>query len=316
MAFNPNEFIDNAISELKKLDGTAIIAVSGGVDSTVCAVLANRAIGSKLKPIFVDTGFLRKGEVEQVKKVFKELGISVVTIDASKEFFACLKGVVDPEEKRKKIGEMFIRVFEKEAKHLNAKYLIQGTIAPDWIESGSGIRDTIKSHHNVGGLPKQMGLVVVEPIRELYKDEVREIAKELDVPKDTAWKQPSPGPGLAIRIIGEITPEKITLCREANSIVMEEVFRAFEFGEMDLPWQYFAVLLETKTTGVQGDVRAYGFTVAIRAVEASDGMTAQYFKIPHTVLHRISLRITNELKQINRVVYDITNKPPACIEWE
>ena len=316
MAFNPNEFIDNAISELKKLDGTAIIAVSGGVDSTVCAVLANRAIGSKLKPIFVDTGFLRKGEVEQVKKVFKELGISVVTIDASKEFFACLKGVVDPEEKRKKIGEMFIRVFEKEAKHLNAKYLIQGTIAPDWIESGSGIRDTIKSHHNVGGLPKQMGLVVVEPIRELYKDEVREIAKELDVPKDPAWKQPSPGPGLAIRIIGEITPEKITLCREANSIVMEEVFRAFEFGEMDLPWQYFAVLLETKTTGVQGDVRAYGFTVAIRAVEASDGMTAQYFKIPHTVLHRISLRITNELKQINRVVYDITNKPPACIEWE
>ncbi|HLD63064.1 MAG TPA: glutamine-hydrolyzing GMP synthase [Candidatus Norongarragalinales archaeon] len=316
MAFDSHEFIDNAISELKKLDGTAIIAVSGGVDSTVCAVLANRALGSKLKPIFVDTGLLRKGEVEQVKKVFKELGISIVIVEASKEFFSCLKGVIDPEEKRKKIGELFIRVFEKEAKHLNAKYLIQGTIAPDWIESGSGIRDRIKSHHNVGGLPKKMDLTVVEPIRELYKDEVRTIAKELAVPKDPAWKQPSPGPGLAIRVIGEVTPEKVALCREANAIVMEEIFKAFEFGEMELPQQYFAVLLETKTTGVQGDARAYGNTIAIRSVETNDLMTVEYSKIPHTVLHRISLRITNELKQINRVVYDVTNKPPACVEWE
>ncbi|MEM4255578.1 MAG: glutamine-hydrolyzing GMP synthase [Candidatus Norongarragalinales archaeon] len=316
MAFNPLEFIEEAILELKKLDGTTIIAVSGGVDSTVCAVLANRAVGPKLKPVFVDTGFLRKGEVEQVKKVFKELGISIVIVDASKDFFSALKGVVDPEEKRKKIGEMFIRIFEKEAKRLNAKYLIQGTIAPDWIESGSGIRDTIKSHHNVGGLPEQMNLVVVEPLRELYKDEVRAIAKELAIPKDPAWKQPSPGPGLAIRVIGEVTPAKIALCREANAIVMDELFKAFEFGEMDLPWQYFAVLLDSKSTGVQGDIRAYGYTVGVRAVEASDGMTAQYFKIPHTVLHRISLRLTNELKQINRVVYDITNKPPATIEWE
>jgi len=316
MAFDSHEFIDNAISELKKLDGTAIIAVSGGVDSTVCAVLANRALGSKLKPIFVDTGLLRKGEVEQVKKVFKELGISIVIVEASKEFFSCLKGVIDPEEKRKKIGELFIRVFEKEAKHLNAKYLIQGTIAPDWIESGSGIRDRIKSHHNVGGLPKKMDLTVVEPIRELYKDEVRTIAKELAVPKDPAWKQPSPGPGLAIRVIGEVTPEKVALCREANAIVMEEIFKAFEFGEMELPQQYFAVLLETKTTGVQGDVRAYGHTIAIRSVETKDLMTVEYSKIPHTVLHRISLRITNEFKQVNRVLYDVTHKPPATVEFE
>lgn len=316
MSFNPIPFIEDSLAQLKKLDGTAIIAISGGVDSTVCAVLANKAIGSKLKPIFVDTGLLRKEEVEQVKKIFKELGISIVTIDASKDFFSALKGVTDPEEKRKKIGELFIRVFEKEAKHLNAKYLIQGTIAPDWIESGSGIRDTIKSHHNVGGLPKQIGLTVVEPIHDLYKDEVRELAKQLNLPKDPSWRQPSPGPGLAIRVIGEVTTEKVDLCREANAIVMEEIFKAFELREIDLPWQYFAVLLDTKTTGVQGDVRAYGYTVAIRAVAASDGMTAEYFPLPHSVLHRISIRITNEFKQINRVVYDVTNKPPATIEWE
>ncbi|MFH1056520.1 MAG: glutamine-hydrolyzing GMP synthase [Candidatus Micrarchaeota archaeon] len=316
MAFNPNEFIENAISELKKLDGTAIIAVSGGVDSTVCAVLASQAFGNRLKAVFVDTGLLRKGEADQVRKIFKELGIKVLVVDGAKEFFDGLKGISHPEDKRKKIGALFIKVFEREAKELNAKFLIQGTIAPDWIESGSGIRDTIKTHHNVGGLPKQMGLVVVEPLRDLYKDEVREVAKELSMPKNPAWRQPFPGPGLAVRVIGEVTPEKIALCREANAIVLDEMFRAFELGEMDLPWQYFAVLLETKTTGVQGDVRAYGFTIAIRAVEATDAMTAQYFKIPHTVLHRISLRITNELKQINRVVYDITNKPPSTIEWE
>ncbi|HLC38062.1 MAG TPA: glutamine-hydrolyzing GMP synthase, partial [Candidatus Norongarragalinales archaeon] len=313
MAFEPKEFIENAISELKKLDGTAIMAVSGGVDSTVCAVLASQAFGSRLKAVFVDTGLLRKGEADQVRKIFKELGIKVIVVDGAKEFFNGLKGIVHPEEKRKKIGGLFVKVFEREAKELNAKFLIQGTIAPDWIESGSGIRDTIKTHHNVGGLPKQMGLTVVEPLRELYKDEVREVAKELDIPKDPAWRQPFPGPGLAVRIIGQITPEKTSLCREANAIVSDELFKAFELGEMDLPWQYFAVLLETKTTGVQGDMRAYGFTIAIRAVEASDAMTAQYFKIPHTVLHRISLRITNELKQINRVVYDITNKPPSTI---
>ncbi len=316
MAFDAEAFIENAVSELKKLGGTAVIAVSGGVDSTVCAALSSKAIGPRLKPVFVDTGLLRKGEVQQVKKLFKELGINVITVDASQEFFSGLKGIIEPEEKRKKIGALFIKIFEQEAKEIGAKYLIQGTIAPDWIESGSGIRDTIKSHHNVGGLPKQMGLAVVEPLRDLYKDEVREVAKVLDIPRDPPWKQPFPGPGLAIRTIGEVTPEKIELCREANAIVTDEVFKAFELGEIDLPWQYFAVLTSSKSTGVQGDVRAYGHTIAIRAVEASDGMTAQYSPLPHTVLHRISLRITNELKQVNRVVYDISNKPPACIEWE
>src|SRR3989344_794563 len=313
MAFEPKKFIRESIAQLKKLDGTAIIAVSGGVDSTVCAILTKRALGGRLKPVFVNTGLLRKGEVEQVKKVFKQVGINVVIVDASKEFFKGMKGVVNPEEKRKRIGKMFITVFDIEAKKLGAKYLIQGTIAPDWIESGSGIRDTIKTHHNVGGLPKKMGLIVVEPIRDLYKDEVRAVAKELKAPKDPAWKQPFPGPGLSVRIIGEVTPEKTALCREADAIVNEELFNAFELGEMDLPWQYFAVLLDTKTTVVQGAVRADGYTVAIRAVEAVDAMTAQYFKIPHTVLHRISLRITNELRQINRVLYDITNKPPSTI---
>lgn len=316
MAFDAKVFIEDAIAGLKKLDGTAVIAVSGGVDSTVCAALASKALGSRLKPVFVDTGLMRKGEVQQVKKLFQELNIRLITIDASKEFFASLKGITDPEEKRKKIGALFIKIFESEAKEIGGKHLIQGTIAPDWIESGSGIRDTIKSHHNVGGLPKKMGLSIVEPIRELYKDEVREIAKELDVPRDPPWKQPFPGPGLAIRTIGEVTPEKIALCREANAIVTEEIFKAFELGEISLPWQYFAVLTASKSTGVQGDVRAYGHTIAIRSVEASDGMTAQYSPLPHTVLHRISLRITNEIKQVNRVVYDVTNKPPATIEWE
>ncbi|HIH20926.1 TPA: glutamine-hydrolyzing GMP synthase subunit GuaA [Candidatus Micrarchaeota archaeon] len=316
MAFNPKDFIEESISSLIKLDGTAILAASGGVDSTVCAVLAHKALGSRFKAVFVDTGVLRKGEVGQVKENFKQLGIALVTVDASKEFFAGLKGIVHPEKKRKKIGELFIKVFEHEAKELKAKYLIQGTIAPDWIESGSGIRDTIKTHHNVGGLPKKMGLKVVEPIRDLYKDEVRAIAKELKMQKDPEWRQPFPGPGLAVRVIGEVTREKAALCREANAIVTEEIYSAFQLKEIDsLPWQYFAVLLDTKTTGVQGDVRAYGYTVAIRAIESTDAMTAQYFKIPHAILHRISLRITNGLKQINRVVYDITDKPPATIEW-
>lgn len=245
------------------------------------------------------------------------MGVEIKIVDASDRFFTSLEGVTDPEIKRKTIGEIFVRVFEKEAKKFDAKYLIQGTIAPDWIESGSGIRDTIKSHHNVGGLPEKFGLKLVEPLRDLYKDEVRAVAKELKIEKEGAWQQPFPGPGLAIRVIGEVTRERVDICREANSIVCEEIFAAFEKGEITLPWQYFAALLASRSTGVQGDVRAYGYTIAIRAVEASDGMTATYSRIPHEVLERISRRITNSMKdKVNRVVYDITDKPPACIEWE
>jgi len=315
--FVPSNFVSQAITSLRELKGDAVIAVSGGIDSTVAAALAYKAFGTRLHPVFVDTGFLRKGETEQVERVFSRLGIEIKIVDASAQFFTALEGVTDPEIKRKTIGESFIRVFEREAKTFDAGYLIQGTIAPDWIESGAGIRDTIKSHHNVGGLPEKFGLKLVEPLRDLYKDEVRAVAKVLGIEQEGAWKQPFPGPGLAIRVIDEVTREKVEICREANAIVCEEIYSAFEKGEIPLPWQYFAALLSSKSTGVQGDVRAYGYTVAIRAVEASDGMTASYSQIPHAVLARISRRITNSMKdKVNRVVYDVTDKPPATIEWE
>ncbi len=245
----------------------------------------------------------------------KRLGVNHRVVDASDEYFDALKGVVEPETKRKIIGEKFIRIFEREAKKFGADYLVQGTIAPDWIESGGGLRDTIKSHHNVGGLPKDMNLKLIEPLRDLYKDEVRKVGRALKI--EVAEKQPFPGPALAIRVMGEPTRESVAIVREACAIAEEEIEKAAAEGKMKLPWQYFAVLHPVKSVGVQGDIRAYGYTIAIRAVDSVDAMTAVYSKIPHDVLEKISIRVANKMKdKVNRVVYDITNKPPATIEWE
>ncbi|MGC9059818.1 MAG: glutamine-hydrolyzing GMP synthase [Thermoplasmata archaeon] len=314
--FKPEEFVETTVRELKaRISGKAIIACSGGVDSTTAAVLVTKALGSNLLAVYVDTGLMRKNESESVKKTFQALGLNYKIVDARKEFIEALKGVVEPEMKRKIIGEKFIRVFEREAKNFGAEYLVQGTIAPDWIESGDGLRDTIKSHHNVGGLPKEMHLKIVEPLRELYKDEVRKLASYLNVPVHE--RQPFPGPGLAIRVLGEVTEERLEIVREACAIVEEELENAVKAGKIVRPWQYFAVLLPVKSVGVHGDVRSYGYTVGIRAVDSVDAMSAEYSKIPHEILEKISIRITNELKEkVNRVVYDITHKPPATIEWE
>lgn len=314
--FNAEKFIEEQVAKVgAEVKGKAIIAASGGVDSTVCAALVNRAIGDRLLAVYVDTGFMRKGETEGVDKMLRRLGVNHIVVDASDEYFKALKGVTDPERKRKIIGEKFIRVFEREAKKSGAEYLVQGTIAPDWIESGGGLRDTIKSHHNVGGLPETMEVKLVEPLRDLYKDEVRKVARALKI--EVAEKQPFPGPALAIRVMGEATRESVAIVREACAIVEEEIEKASSAGKMKLPWQYFAVLLPVKSVGVHGDIRAYGYTIAVRAVDSVDAMTAVYSKIPHEVIETISSRITNKMKdKVNRVVYDITNKPPATIEWE
>ncbi len=314
--FDPKEFVDDAIKKLREeIKGKALIACSGGVDSTVAAVLAYKAIGEKLYALHVNTGLLRKNESEQVRNLFQRLGIHLNYIDASERFFEKLKGIKDPEEKRKIIGELFIRIFEEFAEEKDIEYLIQGTIAPDWIESGDQLRDTIKTHHNVGGLPKDIKLKVVEPLRDLYKDEVRKVARFLDIP--VSEKQPFPGPGLAVRVIGEVTKEKIEIVREACAIVEEEIEKASKDGKMPLPWQYFAVLLPVRTVGVHGDKRAYGYTIAVRAIDSVDAMTGSFSRIPHDVLDKIATRISNEIgDKVTRVVYDITNKPPATIEWE
>jgi GMP synthase (glutamine-hydrolysing) len=260
---------------------------------------------------------MRKNEIENNEKMLKELGLTVLVVDAKERFSGKLKGVLDPERKRKIIGELFIRVFEEVARKENAKYFVQGTIAPDWIESGGGLRDRIKSHHNVGGLPEKIEFEIVEPLRDLYKDEVRMVGKQLGLPSELYERQPFPGPGLAVRIIGEADPKSVRIIREACAIVEEEIEKAVAKNEMPKPWQYFAVLLPCKTVGVHGDVRAYGSIVAVRAVESLDGMSAAYSKIPHTVLEKISVRITNTLKDdVSRVVFDITNKPPGTIEYE
>ena len=295
------DFIEETIEDIRqKIPGKAIIACSGGVDSMVAATLASKAIGDRLLAVYVDN---------------KEMGINYRIADAGAEFSEALAGVTDPEQKRKIIGEKFIRVFERNAKEFGAEYLVQGTIAPDWIESGDGVRDTIKSHHNVGGLPKDLGMTLVEPLRDLYKDEVRDVARKLGV--RASERQPFPGPALAVRCLGEVTPESVAIVREACHIVEDEIQKAAAAGKMELPWQYFAVLLPSKSVGVQGDRRAYGRTIAIRAVASVDGMTATYARIPLDVLDSMSTRITNTMKDsVNRVVYDITNKPPATIEWE
>lgn len=310
------EFIEDTVADLaERMPGKAIIACSGGVDSMVAATLASRAIGDRLLAVYVDNGLMRKGETEEVESMLHDMGINYRVVDAGAEFFEALEGVTDPERKRKIIGEKFIRVFERNARDFGAEYLVQGTIAPDWIESGDGVRDTIKSHHNVGGLPDDMGMTLVEPLRDLYKDEVRDVARRLGV--KASERQPFPGPALAVRCLGEVTPESIAIVREACFIVEDEIRKAAEAGTMEMPWQYFAVLLPSKSVGVQGDRRAYGRTIAVRAVASVDGMTATYARIPLDVLDAISTRITNTMKDsVNRVVYDITNKPPATIEWE
>jgi GMP synthase (glutamine-hydrolysing) len=316
--FDADKFIEGTVEELKrKIRGVAVIGVSGGVDSTVAAVLVNRAVGKNLRCVLVDTGYMRKNEIANNRKLLEKLGLNVLVVDVKERFYEKLKGVVDPEQKRKVIGELFIRVFEEVAKKEHAKFFVQGTIAPDWIESGGGLRDRIKSHHNVGGLPEKIEFKIVEPLRDLYKDEVRIVGQALGLPKDIYERQPFPGPGLAVRILGEADPDSARIVREACAIVEEEIENAVANNEMSKPWQYFAVLLPCKTVGVHGDVRVYRSMVSVRAVESLDGMSAAYSKIPHAVLERISVRITNALKDdVGRVVFDVTNKPPGTIEYE
>jgi GMP synthase (glutamine-hydrolysing) len=314
--FDATDFIQESVEDMKRsIDDIAIIACSGGVDSTVAAVLAHKAVGDLLHCVYVDTGFMRKDETEEIEAMLGDLGIHLITVKAADRYFAALKDITEPEQKRKVIGELFIRIFEEEQEKCGAKYLVQGTIAPDWIESGGGVRDTIKSHHNVGGLPEDMTLEVVEPLRELYKDEVRELARTLSI--KVSERQPFPGPGLAVRTLGQLTPERVAVVREACSIVEEEFEKAAKEGLMDLPWQYYAALLPVRSVGVHGDVRAYGETIVVRAVRSMDGMSARYSEIPHSILQKVSTRITNTCKgAVNRVVYDITHKPPGTIEWE
>ena len=314
--FNADKFIEETILKLKKeIKGKALIAFSGGVDSTVCTALVNQAVGKQLVAVHVDTGYMRKDESKNVKQMMQKMSLNHRFIDASKEFYNALKDVEDPEKKRKIIGEKFIRIFEKTAEKEDVKYLVQGTIAPDWIESGDTLRDTIKSHHNVGGLPKDMKLKLIEPLRDLYKDEVRKVARALKL--NVSERQPFPGPGLAIRIIGEAKLERVKIVREACDIVEKEIESAVKNGTMEKPWQYFAVLIPVKSVGVHGDKRAYGYVIVIRAVQSIDAMTCAFSKIPLEVLDKISIKITNTLKdKISRVVYDITNKPPSTVEWE
>jgi len=302
---NAEKFIEEAIGEIKREVGNqrAIIALSGGVDSSVCAALAYRALGDRLYPVYVDTGLMRKGETENISKAFSYMPLTIV--DAKERFINALQGAIDPEEKRKAVGEAFIRIFEEVARNKQVGYLVQGTIYPDIIES----EGDIKSHHNVGGLPSVMEFNgVVEPLKYLYKDEVRELARALKLPPEVSERMPFPGPGLAVRIIGEVTEEKLRVVREANAIVEQEVLTYN-------PWQTFAALLE-KGTGVKGDVRVHGWIIAVRAVQSRDGMTADVLELPYDVLRQIASRITSELSDVARVVYDITPKPPATIEFE
>ena len=313
--FSPKRFIQETSEYLKnEIDDIAIIACSGGIDSTVAASIANLAIGDLLHCVYVDTGFMRKGETEEIKKMLHELGLNLTIVYASERYFKALKGIEEPEEKRKIIGEVFIRIFEEEQAKVGAKYLVQGTIAPDWIESGGGVRDTIKSHHNVGGLPENMTLEVIEPLRDLYKDEVREVGRELEI--SSSERQPFPGPGLAIRCLGELTEKRVEIVRESCAIVEEELYLASKNNEIEIPWQFFAALLPVKSVGVVGDARRYEYVIALRAVETIDFMTAKSAKLPHSFLEKVSNRIINEIPEVSRVTYDISSKPPATIEWE
>jgi GMP synthase (glutamine-hydrolysing) len=315
--WTPVNVIDRAVERIRDQVGEAhaLCALSGGVDSAVAALLVHRAIGDRLTCVFVDTGLLREGEPEQVEETFgRHFRVPLVHVKAEDRFLARLQGVEDPEEKRRRIGEEFIRVFEEVARdHREARFLVQGTLYPDVIESGSRTAAKIKSHHNVGGLPERMDLDLVEPLRDLFKDEVRRVGEELGLPEEIVWRQPFPGPGLAVRIVGEVTRERLEMVRGADRIVQEEIRRAGLLGEL---WQAFAVLLTVRSVGVMGDGRTYHHPVVLRAVTSEDAMTADWARIPHEVLERISSRIVAEVPGINRVVYDVSSKPPATIEWE
>ena len=310
-------FIEKTLEQIKATvgDKKVLCALSGGVDSSVAARLVHEAIGSQLTCVYVNHGFMRKGESEQVVRVFRdELKMNLVYVDASERFLGKLKGVTEPETKRKIIGEEFIRVFEAEAKKIEGvEFLVQGTVYPDVIESGTATAAVIKSHHNVGGLPEDMDFKLIEPLRELFKDEVRLIGKELGLSEQITLRQPFPGPGLAIRIIGEITVERLDILRNADEIVYEEIKAAGLYTKV---WQSFAILPAMRSVGVMGDNRTYDYTVGLRIVQSDDGMTADWVRLPYEVLDSISRRIVNEVKGVNRIVYDITSKPPSTIEWE
>jgi GMP synthase (glutamine-hydrolysing) len=313
---DPAKFVDDSLSAIRAgVPGKAIVAASGGIDSTAAAVLAHRALGDRVRSLFVDTGLLRANEIDLVRGFFAASELPVTIVPASERFLSVLEGVADPEEKRRRIGTAFIRLFEEEADRFGADRLVQGTIAPDWIESGGSIRDTIKTHHNVGGVPKDSRLTLVEPLRDLYKDEVRQLAAHLGIPKPE--RQPFPGPGLAVRVAGPITKERVATVRVANAIVEEEVDAAIAAGTLPRPWQYFAVLLPVRTVGVMGDNRVYGEAVSVRVVQSNDAMTATAVDLPVELRRRIAERITRTLSgSVTRVLYDITDKPPATIEWE
>jgi len=309
--------IEKEVNEIRaKSNGSKIIcALSGGVDSSVAAILVHKAVGEKLTCIFVDHGMLRSGEAEQVEKTFKEnFKINLVTIKAQERFLSKLNGVTEPEKKRKIIGTEFIRIFEEEAKKIkNADYLVQGTLYSDVIESGTKNAAKIKSHHNVGGLPDDMELKLIEPLRMLFKDEVRVLGIELGLPEEIVLRQPFPGPGLAIRIIGEVTERRLEILQKADAIVIEEIKRAGLYNKI---WQSFAVLPAIKSVGVMGDERTYDYPIVVRAVTSEDAMTADWVRLPYKVLEKLSGRIINEVEGVNRVVYDISSKPPSTIEWE
>ena len=316
--WNMGSFIETTVRQIQEAVGEeeqVVCGLSGGVDSSVAAVLVHRAIGDRLTCVFVDHGLLRKDEAKQVMETFTGLfNMKVIKVDAKDEFLGKLAGVSDPETKRKIIGTEFIRVFEREAAGIGEiDYLVQGTLYTDVIESGTATAAMIKSHHNVGGLPADMKFKLIEPLNTLFKDEVRKVGEELGMPAEVVWRHPFPGPGLAIRVLGAITEEKIAILQEADAIVVEEIKKAGLYREI---WQAFAVLPDIRSVGVMGDSRTYAYTIALRAVTSHDGMTADWYRFPHEVLARISNRVVNEVPHVNRMVYDITSKPPSTIEWE